>query len=246
MTTLLSSLTCCYPGEHGDYARVRLTFTKGVPCLGRRCVNPKAMLYSSVNTPLLIGKMLQAQIRAVAGALDVDALIEETASMDRVAGELSAVTQRWGVAISFVKFQRVDAGALTEVLAKRKNADLENQSIIIRAKATKQKTVIESEGVRDRTIREAEGEAQQLRSRGKLGFALRSCFSAAEAPFIAAARGEAKAITNTATAQAEEVREVARAIARLGENPTRYLLAMKYLDALRDIMGGSCQGAVQC
>ena len=113
--------------------------------------------------------------------------------MDRVAGELSAVTQRWGVAISFVKFQRVDAGQLTEVLAKRKNAgtvrcaaaascaecdprgsvltrpyaDLENQSIIIRAKATKQKTVIESEGIRDRTIREAEGEAQQLRSRGE-------------------------------------------------------------------------------
>ena len=45
--------------------------------LSWRCVNPKAMLYSSLNTPLMIGKMLQAQIRAVAGALDVDALIEE-------------------------------------------------------------------------------------------------------------------------------------------------------------------------
>ena len=35
-----------------------------------------------------------------------------------------------------------------------------------------------------------------------------------------------------------QVREVARAIARTGENPARYLLAMKYLDALRDIIGG--------
>lgn len=117
--------------------------------------------------------------------------------------------------MSFVRFQKVDAGGLTDVLAKRKNADLENQSIIIRAKATKQKAVIESEGNRDRVIREAEGEAQQMRSR---------------------ARGEAKAITNAAAAEADAVREVARAISRTGENPTRYLLALKYIDALRSIM----------
>lgn len=59
-------------------------------------------------------------------------------------------------------------------------------------------------------------------------------------PPVPTARGEAKAITNTATAQAEEVREVALAISRAGENPTRYLLAMKYLDALRDILSGAC------
>jgi regulator of protease activity HflC (stomatin/prohibitin superfamily) len=92
-----------------------------------------------------------------------------------------------------VRFQKVDAGGLTDVLAKRKNADLENQSI----------------------MREAEGEAQQIRSR---------------------ARGEAKAITNAAQAEADAVREVARAISRTGENPTRYLLALKYIDALRTIM----------
>jgi len=51
--------------------------------LSWRCVNPKAMLYSSLNTPLMIGKMLQAQIRAVAGALDVDALIEEVCRTPR-------------------------------------------------------------------------------------------------------------------------------------------------------------------
>lgn len=118
-------------------------------------------------------------------------------------------------AVSFVRFQKVDAGGLTDVLAKRKNADLENQSIVINAKATKQKAVIQSEGNRDRLIREAEGEAQQIRSR---------------------ARGEAKAITNAAQAEADSVQEVARAISRTGENPTRYLLALKYIDALKSIM----------
>jgi len=109
----------------------------------------------------------------------------------------------------------VDAGGLTDVLAKRKNAELNNQSIVISARAYKQKSVIESEGNRDRMIREAEGEAQQIRSR---------------------ARGEAKAITNAAQAEADSVREVARAIRRTGENPTRYLLALKYIDTLRGIL----------
>jgi len=122
------------------------------------------------------------------------------------------------------------------------------RSIIINAKAAKQKAVIESEGNRDRVVRvraagskhsvahceawrwrrrcarplvgdpalqEAEGEAQQIRSR---------------------ARGEAKAITNAAQAEADSVREVARAISRTGENATRYLLALKYIDALRTIL----------
>jgi regulator of protease activity HflC (stomatin/prohibitin superfamily) len=114
-----------------------------------------------------------------------------------------------------VRFQRVDAGGLTDTLAKRKNAELTNQSIVISARAHKQKAVIESEGNRDRLIREAEGEAQQIRSR---------------------ARGEAKAIVNTAQAEAESVREVARAIRRTGENPTRYLLALKYIDALKAVL----------
>jgi len=173
------------------------------------------MLYSSQNLPRMISKVLQAQVRAVAGSLDIDAIVEETATMDRVGGELGAVASRWGVAVNFVRFQKVDAGGLTDVLAKRKNADLENQSIIINAKASKQRQVIESEGNRDRLVREAEGEAQQMRSR---------------------ARGEAKAITNSAQAEAESVREVARAISRTGENPTRYLLALRYIDALRTIL----------
>ena len=195
-------------------------------------------------------------VRAVAGSLDVDSIIEETATMDRVAGELNALASRWGVSVSFVRFQRVDALGLTDVLAKRKNAELNNQSIVsaaewsgvrhgyccerlaqrrrlnapppppsprssspcaqvISARAYKQKSVIESEGNRDRMIREAEGEAQQTRSR---------------------ARGEAKAILNQAQAEAESVTEIARAIRRTGENPTRYLLALKYIDTLKAIM----------
>mmetsp|Transcript_15470 Transcript_15470/g.53745 ORF Transcript_15470/g.53745 Transcript_15470/m.53745 type:complete len:333 (-) Transcript_15470:21-1019(-) len=182
--------------------------------LNYRIVNPKRMIYSCQNLPLMLSKVLQAQIRNVAGSLDVDQIINETASMDRVSGEIDMQAARWGVKIEFVKVQRVEAGKLESVLAKKKNADLKNQEVIINAKATKQTAVIESEGHRDRTIREAEGEAQQMLSR---------------------ARGQAQAVLNAARAEARTVKEIARAIARSGENPTRYLLALKYIEALKTI-----------
>jgi hypothetical protein len=40
---------------------------------------------------------------------------------------------------------------------------------------------------------------------------------------------------NQANAEARSVKEIARAVARYGENPAKYLLALKYIDALKRI-----------
>lgn len=71
--------------------------------LSYKVVNPKVMLYSCQNLPRIMSKVLQAQVRAVAGSLDVDSIIEETATMDRVAGELGAVASRWGVSGAYTR-----------------------------------------------------------------------------------------------------------------------------------------------
>ncbi|CAK4640144.1 hypothetical protein LEN26_018788 [Aphanomyces euteiches] len=177
--------------------------------------SPKTYIYSVQNLPHLLSVLLQAQIRNVAGSLDVDQIIEDTAQMDRVSGLMDAAAVQYGVKISLVKIQRVDAGALSQVLAKKKQADLNNKEIIIQAKALKQTTVINSEGNRDRMIKESEGEAQQALSR---------------------ARGEAQAIVNAASAEARSIKEISKVVSRSGENPLRYLLALKYIDVMQQIM----------
>lgn len=65
----------------------------------------------------------------MAGSLDVDQIIEETAQMDRVAGLMDAAALQFGVKISLVKIQRVDAGPLSQVLAQKKQADLKNKEV---------------------------------------------------------------------------------------------------------------------
>merc|ERR1711991_561456 len=64
-------------------------------------------------------------------------------------------------------------------------------------------------------IRVAEGQAQQTVSR---------------------ARGEAQAIINRANAEARSLQEIARAVAASGEDPTSYLLAVKYIDVFGKIL----------
>ena len=55
-------------------------------------------------------KNLQAQIRNIAGLMDVDQVIEETAALNRISIELDRAATRWGAA-EFVRVQRVEAGS---------------------------------------------------------------------------------------------------------------------------------------
>lgn len=182
------------------------------------------MAYSVTNLPNVLSKLLQAHLRDVAGSLDVDRIIEDAAILDRVAGELDVVARNWGVKIEMVKIQKVQADELDEVLAQKKNADFKNKEIVISAKSNKQTMIINAEGERDQRIREAEGESQRIVASGKNWI---------DNSFIA--RGQAQAILNEAESEARSIQEISRSLEGSGDDPTRYLLALKYIDALKEI-----------
>jgi len=193
-----------------DNARVTLDAV-----MGYRISNAKKMIYNSQNLPYMLAKLLQAQVRNVAGTLDVDSIVDDTTALSGIQLSLNQIAQRWGVTIEKVGIQGVEARQLKDVLAKRKRAELGNKEIIIQAKTTKQTTIVDSEGRRDKMITEAKGTLEQAISR---------------------ARGTAAAIINKAGAEAKSVKEIARVVANAGEDPTNYLLAVKYIDVLKEIM----------
>lgn len=176
--------------------------------------NPKQMAYSVTNLPNVLSKLLQAQLRDVAGSLDVDRIIEDTAILDRVSGELDVIARSWGVKVDMVKIQKVQADSLEDVLSQKKNADFRNKEVVITAKANKQTAIINAEGQRDQKIREAEGEAQRI---------------------VASARGQAQAVMNEAESEARSIQEITRSLEGSGDDPTKYLLSLKYIDALKTI-----------
>lgn len=125
--------------------------------------------------------------------------------------------QRWGVQIQFVKVQQVKYSHNPQILSLVKDTENKNKEIIIDAKSKKQKAIIESEGQRDKMIKEAEGAANE---------------------HMANARGLSQALRNKAAGESRTIREVAKALKNAGEsNPTKYLLSLKYLEAVKNIAG---------
>lgn len=183
--------------------------------LAWKIVSPKKMIYSTINLPYMLSKLLQAQVRNVAGNLDVDQIIDDTTAMSAIQGTLDNMSMKWGVHIEFVKIQKVEAGNLSEVLARKKEAELKNKQVIINAKMIKQTQVIEAEGNRDRMIKEEQGALQQAVSR---------------------ARGQAQAILNNANAEKKVIQEVSKTLAATGEDPTLYLMSLKYIETLEKIV----------
>ena len=187
-----------------DNARITLD-----AILNYRISDATTMIYSTQNLPYMLSKLLQAQIRNAAGTLDVDKIVDDTTVLSGIQASLNNVTSKWGVIIEKVGVQEVDTHDLRASLAKRKTAELNNKEVIIKSKTDKQTKIVDAEGTRDQLIRVAEGEAQQTVSR---------------------ARGEAQAIINRANAEARSVQEIARVVSASGEDPTSYLLAIKYID----------------
>lgn len=179
-------------------------------------VNPKQMIYSVQNVPMMLSRITQSALRNVAGSLDLDQIIEDSTWLNIVKTAIDQEATRWGVQIVFVRIQNISMpDDLQDLMAAKKNADLKNQETIISAKAKKQTAVLESEGLRDAMIQRAEGEASEM---------------------IARARGEAQAIVNRAVGEAQSINEIARAVTKHGEDPAEYLLALKYIEALRAIV----------
>jgi regulator of protease activity HflC (stomatin/prohibitin superfamily) len=124
--------------------------------LNFKILHPKIFIYSCVNLPLILSKLLQAQLRNVAGSLELDQMIQDAATLNVLTGLLDMEAQRWGVQIQFVKVQQVKYSHNPQILSLVKDTENKNKEIIIDAKSTKQKAVIESEGQRDKMIKEAE------------------------------------------------------------------------------------------
>lgn len=95
-----------------------------------KVANCQRMIYRTQNVPYMLSKLLQAQIRNVAGMLDVDQIIEDTNTMNQIKGQMAPIADKWGMEIDMVKIQKVEAGGLSQVLAKKKQADLSSSSLV--------------------------------------------------------------------------------------------------------------------
>ncbi|GAD05463.1 SPFH/Band 7/PHB domain protein [Porphyromonas crevioricanis] len=183
-------------------------------------VDPIRAVYEIQNLPDAIEKLTQTSLRNVIGEMDLD---ETLTSRDTINSKLREIldeaTNKWGVKVNRVELQDINPPRdIRDAMEKQMRAERDKRAQILQAEGQKEAVIRESEGKMQESINHAEGE-----KRAK----------------VLRAEAEAEAQILVAKAEAEAIRQVAAAVSGSGSDPAQYLIAMRYIDTLKDINKGN-------
>lgn len=182
-------------------------------------VDPIRAMYEIQNLPDAIEKLTQTSLRNVIGEMDLD---ETLTSRDTINNKLRAIlddaTNKWGVKVNRVELQDINPPRdIRDAMEKQMRAERDKRAQILNAEGQKEALIRGSEGRMQESINHAEGERQSQ---------------------VLHAKAEAEAKLLTAQAEAEAIKLIAEAVAGSGANPTQYLIAVRYLETLKEMTSG--------
>ncbi|MEZ7838290.1 MAG: SPFH domain-containing protein [Flavobacteriales bacterium] len=181
-------------------------------------MDPIRAVYEIANLPQAIEKLTQTSLRNVIGEMDLDDTLSSRDTINTKLQEiLDDATNKWGVKVNRVELQDINPPMdIREAMEKQMRAERDKRATILEAEGTKQALVLEAQGKRDADISIAEGERRST---------------------ILVAEGDAAARVAVANAEAEAIKVVTAAIDKTGD-PVNYLIAMKYLESLKEMTSG--------
>jgi regulator of protease activity HflC (stomatin/prohibitin superfamily) len=179
--------------------------------------DPVRAVYEIANLPDAIEKLTQTTLRNVIGEMDLD---QTLSSRDVINTKLRAIldeaTHKWGGKVTRVELRDINPPRdIRDAMEKQMRAERDRRAAILTAEAEKQSRILQAEGIRQSEINKAEGDKQAA---------------------VLEAEGQAVARVRVAEAEAAAIEKVTAAIARSGGDPTQYLIAVRYIEALRDMV----------
>ncbi len=179
--------------------------------------DPVKLKYNVGNFQLAVTKLAQTNLRNVVGDLDLDAALT---SRELINGKLRQIlddaTDKWGTRVVRVEIQRIEPPPdVTQAMHRQMKAERDRRAIVTEAEGEKRSAILRSEGRKESQILEAEGEAEAL---------------------MRVADGERYQIEMVAEGEATAIERVFGAI-HTGD-PTPDLIAIRYLEALKDVSDG--------
>jgi len=182
-------------------------------------VDPMKAVYEIQNLPVAIEKLTQTTLRNVVGEMELD---ETLTSRDTINSKLRNVlddaTNKWGVKVNRVELQDITPPeSIRRTMELQMQAERNRRAEILKAEGEKQAQILNSEGEKQAEINAAEADKQAN---------------------ILKAEGEARAKILQAEAEATAIRNISEAVSDGGADPVNYLLAVKYVEALKEIASG--------
>jgi regulator of protease activity HflC (stomatin/prohibitin superfamily) len=175
--------------------------------------------YEIANLPNAIEKLTQTTLRNVIGELDLDGcLVSRDLINTKLRGILDEATDKWGVKVNRVELQDITPPHdIQKAMEQQMRAERDRRAKILEAEGRKKSAILEAEGARESDIKRAEGQKKAA---------------------ILIAEGEAQARITTATAEKEAIERVTEAITTAKGDPANYLIAVRYIEALKEMVSG--------
>lgn len=182
-------------------------------------IDPVKATYEIANLPDAIEKLTQTTLRNVIGEMDLD---QTLTSRDTINSKLRAVldeaSHKWGVKVNRVELQDINPPHdIRDAMEKQMRAERDKRAKILEAEGTKGQLALEAEGRKIAEINQAEGEKQSQ---------------------ILRAEGQAQAKLKVAQAEAAAIEAITTAINTTKSDPVNYLVAIRYIDTLKDMVSG--------
>lgn len=181
--------------------------------------DPVRAAYEIANLPDAIEKLTQTTLRNVIGELDLDQVLSSREHINTKLREiLDDATHKWGAKVGRVELKDINPPHdIREAMEKQMRAERDRRAAILTAEGRKQAAILEAEGIRQSEINKAEGSKQAR---------------------ILQADGEAAARLKVAEAEATAIERITQAIKGSGGDPARYLIAIRYIEALKEMVSG--------
>ena len=181
--------------------------------------DPVRATYEIASLPTAIQKLTQTTLRNVIGELDLDeCLVSRDLVNTKLRGILDEATDKWGVKVNRVELQDISPPPeIQRAMEQQMRAERDRRAKILEAEGEKKATILEAEGVRESDIKRAEGEKRAA---------------------ILIAEGESEARIKIATAEKEAIDRITEAITPSKGDPANYLIAVRYIEALKEMVSG--------
>jgi regulator of protease activity HflC (stomatin/prohibitin superfamily) len=175
------------------------------------------VVYNVANFEIAAIKLAQTNLRNVIGEMELDQTLTSRERINVTLREvLDEATDKWGVKVTRVEIKKIDPPQdIMDAMSKQMKAERTKRAVILEAEGYKQSEITKAEGDKMSAILQAEGQSESIKRVAE----------ANKFKLIAEAEGQAIATVNVFKAIHEG-------------DPTKDLIAIRYLDALRQIADG--------